>query len=62
MIHGVTAVAIATVDLTKLPSLNRGLDRRLSKKGTTDNLVVLFRWRREGGLIRNGSVKWKRVC
>ena len=51
VLYGMTTVAVATIDLAKLSSLNGKLekeDRRLNEKGTTDNLIVLFRKRREG--------------
>lgn len=46
MLHRMTTVAVAAVDLTKLPSLNGKLrkgDRRLGKRETADYLIVLFR-------------------
>ena len=45
VLHGMTTVAVATVNLTKLSSLMDGLDRQLNEeKGTTDNLIVLLRY------------------
>ena len=46
VLHGMTAVAVATVDLAKLSGLSGELEKKIGgrlKEKEADNLIVLFR-------------------